>query len=63
VRQVLRVIGPGALGDGELCAQDGAGDFGDEFLGDVLLIAKALAEVAVEAVGCAASVGVMPISA
>ena len=56
MRQILRMIGPHVLGDGELGAQEGAGNFGDQLFRDILLIAKALAEIAVEAVLGAAPV-------
>src|ERR1700730_16975047 len=63
MREVLRMVGTHILGDGELGAQEGAGNFSDQLLRHILLIAKALAEIAVEAVLGPAPVRVMPISA
>lgn len=63
MRQVLRVVGSGILGDLQLGAQKGRRDLGDQFLCRISSITEALAEFAVEAVLGAGPVDVMPISA
>jgi hypothetical protein len=50
LRKLLRVVGPRFLRDPKLRAQERGADLGDEFLGGIGLIAKALAELAVKAV-------------
>ena len=57
------MIGPRILRDAKFGAQEGAADFGNEFLGRIGGIAKALTECASQALVRPAPVGLMPISA
>ena len=46
----VAAIEPGVLGDAECRAENGGADFGDEFLGEIGLVAKAAGRVAIAAV-------------
>jgi hypothetical protein len=49
VGKIVGVVGPHVLADAELSAQEGGADFGDQFFGDIGIVGKALAEIAIEA--------------